>query len=165
MLYLGFCPNTITEGSLRASAGLPRDSHNLESLFMEAVTHSQQSPNRSSIDQDRHEAIRRRAEEIYIRDGRIPGRDVENWFQAETEILREAEYHSRRAAVVIKVSGVRYVGEYSVDDADGYTPGEFAAGDPITVRFEADRMFVRRSGGADLKTTIVKRIGGGSAPP
>ena len=35
---------------------------------------------------DQHEAIRRRAEEIYIRNGRIPGRDVENWAQAEQEI-------------------------------------------------------------------------------
>ena len=132
---------------------------------MEAVTHWQRPPNPSSIDQDRHEAIRRRAEEIYIRNGRIPGRDVENWFQAETEILREAEVHSHRAAVVIKVSGVHYVGECSVDDADGYAPGEFAAGDPVTVRFDADKMFVRRNGGAELQTTIVKRIGGGSAQP
>jgi len=36
---------------------------------------------------DLHEAIRRRAEEIYVRSGRIPGRDVENWAQAEREIL------------------------------------------------------------------------------
>lgn len=34
---------------------------------------------------DRQEAIRRRAEEIYIRNGRIPGRDNENWAQAEQE--------------------------------------------------------------------------------
>jgi len=37
-----------------------------------------------------HEAIRRRAEEIYVRNGKIPGRDLENWAQAEREILREA---------------------------------------------------------------------------
>ena len=60
---------------------------------------------------------------------------------------------------MIKVSGVRYVGEYSVDVADGYVPGEFAAGDAVSVRFDADKMFVRRNGGAELETTIVKRIG------
>jgi hypothetical protein len=125
---------------------------------MEAVTHSKHPSIPSSIDPDHHEAIRRRAEEIYIRNGRISGRDLENWVQAETEILREAEAHSHRAAVVIKVSGVRYVGEYSVDAAAGYAPGEFAAGDPVTVRFDADKMFVRRNGGGELQTTIVKRI-------
>src|SRR5260370_239894 len=91
---------------------------------MEDVTHSKHPSNPSSPDPDRHEAIRRRAEEIYIRNGRIAGRDVENWVQAETEILREAECHSRRAAVVVRVGGVRYVGEYSVEAADGYAPGE-----------------------------------------
>lgn len=67
---------------------------------MEAVTHSKRPPVPSSIDPDHHEAIRQRAEEIYKRNGRIAGRDVENWVQAETEIQREAECHSRRAAVV-----------------------------------------------------------------
>jgi hypothetical protein len=133
------------------------DAYKLESILMEAVSHSKHPSIPSSIDQDRHEAIRRRAEEIYIRNGRTAGRDVENWVQAEAEILREAEVHSHRAAVVIKVSGVRYVGEYSVAAA-GYAPGEFAAGDPIAVRFEADKMFVTRNSGGELETTIVKRI-------
>ena len=93
------------------------DAHKLESIFMESVAHSKHPSNPSSIDPDRHEAIRRRAEEIYIRNGRIVGRDVENWVQAETEILGEAECHSRRAAVVVRVSGVRHVGEYSVGAA------------------------------------------------
>ena len=44
---------------------------------------------------DRHELTRRRAEEIYIRNGRIPGRDVENWTQAEEEIRAELERASR----------------------------------------------------------------------
>jgi hypothetical protein len=42
------------------------------------------------------EAIRIRAEEIYIRNGRIPGRDLDNWTQAETEILRELGSLERR---------------------------------------------------------------------
>ncbi len=125
---------------------------------MEAVTHSKHPSIPSSIDPDRHEAIRGRAEEIYIRNGTISGRDLENWVQAETEILREAEAHSHRAAVVIKVSGLRYVGEFSVDAA-GYAPGEFAVGDPVTVRFDADKMFVRRNGVGEFETTIVKRMG------
>jgi len=45
---------------------------------------------------DQREAIRHRAEELYIRNGRLPGRDLENWAQAEREILRESAEPSVR---------------------------------------------------------------------
>lgn len=114
---------------------------------------------------DQHEAIRRRAEEIYIRSGRIPGRDLENWAQAEQEILQEsaqlqaAVNPARRTAIVVKVNGVQYVGEYTADSCDGYTPGEFAKGVPVPVRFHGDKMFVKRPNGKELETTIVNKIG------
>ena len=124
---------------------------------METVTHPKFSSNPSSSDTNRHDAIRRRAEEIYVRNGRIPGRDTENWMQAEKEILREAAGHSHRNAIVVKVSGVCYVGEYSLDAAQGYSPGEFVAGDPISVRFDRDKMFVRLRSGRELETRIVNK--------
>ena len=63
---------------------------------------------------DLQEAIRQRAEEIYFRSGRIPGRDLDNWAQAEQEILREsAPQPSRKPAIVVRVSGTEYVGEYN----------------------------------------------------
>lgn len=77
---------------------------------------------------DLHEMIRRRAEEIYFRSGCIPGRDLQNWSQAEQEILREVEDSTPRRAIVIKVSGVEYVGEYKLESSDGYVPGEFGSG-------------------------------------
>jgi hypothetical protein len=45
-----------------------------------------------------HDAIRKRAREICLRSGRIPGRDLENWAQAESEIGLEMEKapHRRR---------------------------------------------------------------------
>jgi len=106
---------------------------------------------------DLHDAVRRRAEEIYERSGRIPGRDIENWSQAEQEIRREAQQQRsvRRTAVVVKVNGVDYVGEYSSATA-GYTPGEFGAGDPVVVRFEEGKMYVRRPNGKELETRIVQ---------
>ena len=107
---------------------------------------------------DLQEAIRRRAEEIYERSGRIAGRDLHNWAQAEAEILRELEEQAvRKAAIVVKVKGVRYVGEYSVAAAGGYSPGEFAPGEPIPVRLEGDKMYVTRPNGEELETTIVSR--------
>lgn len=107
---------------------------------------------------DQHEAIRRRAEEIYIRNGRVPGRDLENWAQAEQEIAREsAESPVRRTAIIVRVNGTEYVGEYKPELSDGYLPGEFGPGASVPVRLQGDKMLVRRPNGKILETTIVKK--------
>ena len=106
-----------------------------------------------------HEAIRLRAEEVYIRNGRIAGCDLENWAQAEHEILTESAASTRRVAVVVSVNGVQYVGEYNPQSADGYLAGEFAAGAPVPVRFDGNKMFVRRPNGRELETTVASKIG------
>jgi hypothetical protein len=106
-----------------------------------------------------HDAIRHRAEEIYIRNGRLPGRDLENWAQAEQEILREsAEPTVHRTAIVVRVEGSEYVGEYNAEVSDGYRPGEFGPGASIPVRFDGDKMLVLRPNGKVLETTIVNQI-------
>jgi hypothetical protein len=111
-----------------------------------------------SIPPDRHEAIRRRAEEIYARNGKLPGHDAENWAQAEQEILREsAALPTRRTAIVVIVDGTEYVGEYNSLSCDGYLPGEFGSGVSVPVRFHGDKMFVKRPNGKILETTIVKK--------
>ena len=112
-----------------------------------------------AADSKRQEAIRRRAEEIYIRSGRIPGHDLENWAQAEQEIKRETAGASPRKAVVVRVNGVEYFGEYRPDDCDGYQPGELGKGKVVPVRFAGNKMFVKRPNGKELETTIVKKIG------
>lgn len=107
-----------------------------------------------------HEAVRRRAEEIYLRHGSIPGRDVQNWMEAEQEILSEVGQPSaKRRAVVVKVNGVQFVGEYAPMSAEGYAPGEFSAGDNVSLRFEGDKMFVKRPNGRELETTVVRNRG------
>jgi Protein of unknown function (DUF2934) len=109
---------------------------------------------------DPHEAIRRRAEEIYIRNGRIPGRDQENWAQAEQEIRREfGEQSARKTAIVVRVNGAEYIGEYNPESGDGYAAGEFGPGASVPVRFHGDKMFVKRPNGKELETTIVKQTG------
>jgi len=113
----------------------------------------------SPVFADLQEAIRRRAEEIYFESGRIPGRDLENWSQAEQDIMRQvAESSPRRKAVVVRVNGVQYVGEYQAESCDGYVPGEFGSGASVPVRFEGEKMFLRRPNGRDLETTIVQKI-------
>ena len=105
------------------------------------------------------EAIRRRAAEVYQRGGAAAGHDVENWYQAEAEILRESATHPVRRAVVVNVQGVVYTGEYESTSADGYIPGEWKPGDPVPVRLAGDKLFLLRRNGRELQTTIVKRIG------
>jgi hypothetical protein len=111
-----------------------------------------------SITPELHEAIGRRAEEIYIQNGRVPGHDIENWSQAEREIMEEVKKRNTRAAVIVKVNGVQYVGEYRPQAADGYLPGEFDVGSPVAVRLEEDKMYVRRTNGKELQTRIVQKI-------
>ena len=106
-------------------------------------------------DSKMHEAIRRRAEEIYIRSGKVPGRDLENWAQAEQEIKREAAGASPRKAVVVRVNGVQYFGEYYPEDCDGYQPGELGKGQVVPVRFAGDKMFVKRPNGKELARRLI----------
>ncbi len=105
------------------------------------------------------EAIRRRATELYHQGGALEGHDVENWYQAEAEILRESTANPVRRAVVGNLQGVVYTGEYEAAAAEGYTPGEWKPGDSVPVRLAGDKLYLRRSNGQELQTTIVKRIG------
>ncbi len=108
---------------------------------------------------DMHEAIGQRAEEIYLRNGKVSGHDLENWMQAEAEIFRESvRIPTNRAAIVIKVEGVQYVGGYDAASAAGYAPGEFAIGEPMPVRFDGNKMFIRRANRVELETDIVKKL-------
>ena len=111
--------------------------------------------------EDLREAIRRRAEQIYIESGRVPGRDYENWAQAEREVRTEGASFIApgKNAVVVKVDGVEFVGEFDKERSGGYVPGEFKAGGAVSVRFEGDRMFVRRPNGKELATRVVKKVG------
>jgi hypothetical protein len=102
-------------------------------------------------------AIRSRAKELYWQGGALEGQDLENWQQAEAEILRETAPRLPRPAVVINLEGVVYTGEYDLATADGYIPGEWKAGDRVPIRLEGDRLFLRRSNGRELETKVVKR--------
>jgi hypothetical protein len=120
---------------------------------------ARQQPSPAPRSSELRDAIRKRAEEIYVRNGRIPGRDLDNWTQAEAEIAREWGGQGRRTAIVVDVDGVQYVGEYGSESCDGYQPGEFGLGQDISIRFDRDKMFLKRPNGKELETTIVHKIG------
>ncbi len=128
---------------------------------MDTISSSNQVAADLSALSGKRDAIRRRAEAIYVRSGKIPGRDKENWIQAEREIQHEiaAQPTVRRTAIVVRVNGVEYIGEYKPEDSNGYVPGEFGTGGTVPVRIEGDRMFVRRQNGKELETRIVKKTG------
>ena len=76
---------------------------------------------------DLRAAIRRRAEEIYVRSGKIPGHDDENWAHAEREVQARDRYEAsaRAESHRRRVDGVEYIGEYRPEISAGYIPGEF----------------------------------------
>jgi Protein of unknown function (DUF2934) len=115
-----------------------------------------------TISPEIQEAIRKRAGEIYQRSGQAKGHDLENWYQAEAEVLREVSHRAlrqARPAVVVNVAGVLYTGEYDQSAADGYRAGEWNAGDPVPVRLAGDKLYLLRPNGKELATTIVRRLG------
>jgi hypothetical protein len=116
-------------------------------------------PSVGSSEADLQTAIRARAEEIFERGGRVEGRDLDNWNEAEAEILREVDVHLTRAAVVISLDGVVYTAEYDLRTCGDYIPGEWKQGDQVPVRLQGDRLFLRRPNGRELQTDVVKRIG------
>ena len=82
-----------------------------------------QSP-KAVVRAELQDSIRRRAEEIYIQSGQLPGRDLENWMQAEREILEQEPTVDLRCAIIVKINGVKYLCEYCPQLSDGYVPGE-----------------------------------------
>jgi hypothetical protein len=54
------------------------------------------APTGSSV-HDLESKIRQRAYELYVERGQITGRDQEDWFQAELEILASADNHKQSA--------------------------------------------------------------------
>jgi hypothetical protein len=61
----------------------------------EASPNQDEPAQSKSSEVDLREAMRRRAEEIYEKSGRIPGRDLHNWALAEAQI-RYGNRHSLR---------------------------------------------------------------------
>jgi len=116
------------------------------------------------------EAIRRRAQELYEQRGRVDGHQVEDWLQAESEVLRRNSAPAnatpeplpsptrKSGFVLVRIDGMLYTGEYDLDHAHGYHPGELGPGTPIEVRFEGERMYIKRRNGRELESRIVRKV-------
>ena len=60
--------------------------------------------------------------------------------------------------ITVQLGQMTYVGEYRAAFLWSYEPKEWVVNDPIEVRFEKDKMFIKRPNGKELKTKVVKRI-------
>jgi hypothetical protein len=104
-----------------------------------------------------HQAIERRARELWELRGRTDGHAEEDWRQAESEIttqLAARHLHPMRL-IQIKTEGVIYTGEYDPDASQDYHPGDFGPGAPVRIRFHDNRMTVTLPGERTLETRIV----------
>jgi Protein of unknown function (DUF2934) len=126
---------------------------------MEAAVQPAREKTPSIEDENLHEAIMRRAHELWELRGRVDGHAEEDWAQARDEVLRwwPGEQAQRPAFIVVKVGDFTYTGEYDPRRCSYYRPGDLGRGSRIPVRFEDDRMYVKLQDGRELETKIVRR--------
>jgi hypothetical protein len=106
-----------------------------------------------------HDAIVRRARELWEQRGRVDGHADEDWAQAEAEIKQQLG-HSRRvtpAFLAVKANGCVYTCRYD-RSTDAYRPGDLNPGEPVRLRFEGEKLYLKFHD-SELETTIVRRTG------
>lgn len=103
------------------------------------------------------EAIRRRAEQLYVQRGKVPGHEIQDWLQAEAEVTGKIAQPGKSAFVIIRFQGATYTGEYDVRSCADYRHGEFCPGSPVEISFNGDKMYLKRPNGKELETRVVKK--------
>jgi hypothetical protein len=106
---------------------------------------------------DSHEAIARRAREIWQEHGCVDGHAEEDWAQAEEEIRsRVAGPKTATRRIVVKAGSFLYTAEYELARA-AYHPGELVPGEPIRLHFEGQKMWLRLPDGRELETRVIRK--------
>ena len=141
-------------------------------------TGSQDAGSRAALE----EAIGRRARELYDLRGRVEGHDLEDWLQAEAELtgkiekqekpshektcVEGTEWPSPPAAPAnrkpaffnVKVDGVLYTVEYDSNRCDSYNPGMLKKGQPLQLRLEDNKLYVKLPNNQELETKVIKKV-------
>ena len=148
-------------------------------------TSAKPNPNTASQDANTRaaleEAIARRARELYELRGRVEGHDLEDWLQAEAEMTgkiakqEKPSDDTRRAEQIVqppapaapvnrkpaffnvKVDGVLYTVEYDSNHCDSYRPGMLKRGQPLQLRLEEDKLYVKLPNSKELETKVIKK--------
>ena len=126
--------------------------------------------------------IARRARELYELRGCVDGYALEDWVQAEREVMNQLakeeaapensnlpadtrapstsgpQLGRKTATIAVRVGTFVYTGEYETNRCTSYKPGTLRKGQPIEIRFDQDKMFIELPDGRELETRIVKKI-------
>ena len=65
-----------------------------EILELDAKTDQPSAENATANHQPNHDEIRRRAYEIYLEGGSLPGRELDDWLRAERELSKGRSFHT-----------------------------------------------------------------------
>jgi hypothetical protein len=104
-----------------------------------------------------HQAITRRARELWEQRGRLDGHADEDWAQAETEVRQQLAQTKAAATAFLAVKAKGYVYTCRYDRNNGaYRPGELAVGEAVRLRFEGEKLYLRFRG-HELETTVIRR--------
>lgn len=132
------------------------------------------------------EAITRRAGELYQQRGCVDGHALEDWLQAEAEVTAQfrsqenaseekpasesssdaekpkppaldAPVSRKSGFFKLKVDDVIYTVEYDPARCDSYRPGMLRKGQPVELRFEDDRIFMKLPNSRELEAKVVKK--------
>lgn len=146
-------------------------------------TSAKPNPNKGNQDADSQaaleEAIGRRARELYELSGRVAGNDLHNWLQAEAELTGKiakqqkpsddkdvaqivhpspGPVNRKPALFNVKVDGVLYTLEYDSNHCDAYRPGMLKKGQPLELRLEDNKLYVKLPDSKELETKIIKKV-------
>ena len=69
---------------------MPSQSGRSEILELDAKTNQPRAENAAANHEPNHDEIRRRAYEIYLEGGSLPGRELDDWLRAERELRKVA---------------------------------------------------------------------------
>lgn len=104
-----------------------------------------------------HEAIARRARELWQERDCVDGYAEEDWARAEAEIRNRvaAGHKAVTRRILVRAGETVYTGEY--DASAPYRPGELCGGEQIRLHFHGEKMWIKLAGGRELETRIVKK--------
>ncbi|HET7440187.1 MAG TPA: DUF2934 domain-containing protein [Terriglobales bacterium] len=123
------------------------------------------------------EIIAQRARELYESRGREEGHALEDWLRAEAEVMANVgapqkppdepsrveparippRTPSKPAFFNVRVDDVIYTVQYDPEGCDSYRPGMLKNGQPVELRFEDDRIFMKLPNSKELEAKVVKK--------
>lgn len=127
------------------------------------------------------QAIARRARELYQMRGCEEGHALEDWLRAEAEVTGKWDTQGKHSAESssegekprspasggavgsksaffnVKVDGVLYTVEYDPSRCDSYRPGMLRKGQPVELRFEQDKVYLKLPNCKELEAKVVRK--------